>query len=73
MPIATDVRKLTTSSPPDPLCQSFEMTMVQTNAAAHLNFSYLYKMVECSEPKVQDQKNGNNTRFVRAADEHRET
>ena len=38
-----------------------------------LNFSYLYKMVECSAPKVQDQKNGNNTRFVRAADEHRET
>ena len=30
-------------------------------------------MIQCGEPKVQEQKNGNNTRFVRAADEQRET
>ena len=76
IPIATDVRELTTNRPPDPLCQSRATKMVQMSAAAQRTAAtpvVFYKMVECSEPKVQDQKNGNNTRFVRAADEHRET
>ena len=38
-----------------------------------LNFANLYVMIQCGEPKVQEQKNGNNTRFVRTTDEQRET
>jgi len=38
-----------------------------------LNLSNLDIMVESSESKVQEQKIGNNARFVRASNEHRET
>ena len=58
---------------PDNAISGRQHTLRRPVFAVTLNFTNLYIMIQCSEPKVQDQKNGNNTRVVCATDEQRET
>ena len=60
------------STQPSTRSRAWVFRMIQALTVT-LNFANLYVMIQCGEPKVQEQKNGNNTRFVRATDEQRET